>query len=37
MAGIALARSVADGRFALLVQRVLGAGVALGGLVLAFG
>ena len=37
LAGIALARSVAEGRFALLVQRVLGAGVALGGLVLAFG
>lgn len=37
LAGIGLARSVAEGRFALLVQRVLGAGVALGGLVLAFG
>lgn len=37
LAGIGLARSVAEGRFALLVQRVLGAGAALGGLVLAFG
>lgn len=37
LAGIALARSVAEGRFALMVQRVLGTGVALGGLVLAFG
>lgn len=37
LVGIVLARSVAEGRLALLVQRVLGAGAALGGLVLAFG
>ena len=37
LAGIGLARSVAEGRFALLVQRVLGGGVAMGGLLLAFG
>ncbi|WGV18433.1 HupE/UreJ family protein [Fuscovulum ytuae] len=37
LAGIALARSVAEGRFASLVQRVLGGGVAMGGLLLAFG
>lgn len=37
LAGIGLARAVAEGRLARLLQRVLGAGVALGGLVLAFG
>ena len=37
LAGIGLARSVAEGRFAGAVQRILGIGAALGGLVLAFG
>ena len=37
LAGVALARSVAEGRFARLLQRALGPGVALGGLMLAFG